>query len=110
MNILIGKRRRWRYKSVHQEWETAANSTPLEQVHISIRDNGNGIPQKYVKDVFTPFFTTKPPGEGTGLGLSLSYDIIAQEHQGILLVETQPDQFTEFIIFLPKKRKETSVN
>ena len=53
--------------------------------------------------MFNPFFTTKPPGEGTGLGLSLSYDIVVKQHSGSIEVETQPGQFTEFKIILPRK-------
>ena len=53
-----------------------------DKVEIRVRDNGNGIPQKVLDKIFQPFFTTKPTGEGTGLGLSLSYDIITKEHEG----------------------------
>jgi two-component system, NtrC family, sensor kinase len=70
-------------------------------VSISIRDNGNGIPQKVLDKVFQPFFTTKPTGEGTGLGLSMSYDIIASGHNGELKVETKEGEYAEFIITLP---------
>jgi signal transduction histidine kinase len=58
------------------------------QVSISVSDNGNGIPQKVVDKIFQPFFTTKPTGQGTGLGLSLSYDII-KAHGGEIKVETK---------------------
>jgi signal transduction histidine kinase len=68
---------------------------------ISIRDNGNGIPQKVLDKVFQPFFTTKPTGEGTGLGLSMSYDIITKGHNGELKVETKEGEYAEFIITLP---------
>jgi two-component system, NtrC family, sensor kinase len=70
-------------------------------VHITIRDNGNGIPQKVIDKIFQPFFTTKPPGEGTGLGLSMSYDIITKGHGGELKVETKEGEFAEFTIILP---------
>ena len=53
--------------------------------------------------MFNPFFTTKPPGEGTGLGLSLSYDIIVKQHGGSIEVDTQPGEFTEFRVILPRK-------
>ncbi len=70
-------------------------------VEIKIRDNGTGIPQKVIDKIYQPFFTTKPPGEGTGLGLSLSYDIITKIHSGELKVETKEGEFAEFIILLP---------
>jgi two-component system NtrC family sensor kinase len=69
-------------------------------IEISIKDNGNGIPKEVQDKIFQPFFTTKPTGEGTGLGLSLSYDII-KAHGGKLKLETKENTFTEFIIFLP---------
>lgn len=70
-------------------------------VEISVRDNGTGIPPPVVERIFTPFFTTKPPGEGTGLGLSLSYDIIVHQHGGSLEVDTREGQYTQFIMRLP---------
>jgi len=69
------------------------------KVEISVKDNGNGIPQKIVDKIFQPFFTTKPTGQGTGLGLSLSYDIV-KAHGGELKVETKEGEGTEFIIKL----------
>ena len=72
-----------------------------DRVSIYIRDNGNGIPQKVLDKVFQPFFTTKPTGEGTGLGLSMSYDIITSGHNGELKVETKEGKYAEFIITLP---------
>jgi signal transduction histidine kinase len=69
-------------------------------VLISVRDNGLGIPQKVLDKIFQPFFTTKPTGQGTGLGLSLSYDII-KAHSGELKVETKEGEGAEFIIQLP---------
>ncbi|MEP7374744.1 MAG: ATP-binding protein [Chitinophagaceae bacterium] len=71
-----------------------------DKIEIMVRDNGNGIPQKIVDKIFQPFFTTKPTGQGTGLGLSLSYDII-KAHGGQLKVETKEGQETVFIIQLP---------
>lgn len=69
-------------------------------VKISVKDNGNGIPQKALDKIFQPFFTTKPAGQGTGLGLSMSYDII-KAHGGELKVETKEGEGTEFVIQLP---------
>jgi len=71
-------------------------------VEIRIRDNGNGIPQSIRDKIFNPFFTTKPAGAGTGLGLSLSYDIITQVHKGTIAIDTKEGEFTEFIITLPR--------
>jgi len=70
------------------------------KVEIVVKDNGNGIPQNIIDKIFQPFFTTKPTGEGTGLGLSLSYDII-KAHGGEIKVESEEGQGTEFIIQLP---------
>ena len=70
------------------------------KVEISVKDNGNGIPQKVLDKIFQPFFTTKPTGQGTGLGLSLSYDIV-KAHGGELKVETKEGEGSEFIIQLP---------
>ena len=71
-------------------------------VEITIRDNGGGIPPEVREKMFNPFFTTKPPGEGTGLGLSLSYDIIVKQHAGSIEVDTEPGEFTEFKVLLPR--------
>jgi signal transduction histidine kinase len=71
-------------------------------IEIRIRDNGTGIPQDVKEKMFNPFFTTKPAGEGTGLGLSMSHDILVKQHGGKIDVETEPGVFTEFIIMLPR--------
>jgi signal transduction histidine kinase len=73
-----------------------------DSVEIRIRDNGIGIPPEVKEKMFNPFFTTKPAGEGTGLGLSLSHDIIVKQHAGLIEVDTQPGEFTEFRIILPR--------
>lgn len=87
------------------------NYQPLLQVktkkegdhfEIHIRDNGMGIAESIKSKIFTPFFTTKPPADGTGLGLSLSYDIIVNEHNGLIKFESEEGQFAEFIILLPQ--------
>ena len=72
-----------------------------DRVEIRIRDNGGGIPPDVREKIFNPFFTTKPPGQGTGLGLSLSHDIVVKQHSGSIDVDTQPGEFTEFRITLP---------
>ena len=71
------------------------------KVEIKVNDNGIGIPQKVLDKIFQPFFTTKPTGQGTGLGLSLAYDIVTKEHGGQLKVETKEGEGAEFIIQLP---------
>jgi len=68
---------------------------------IKVRDNGNGIPQSVLDKIYQPFFTTKPTGEGTGLGLSLSYDIVVKGHGGSISVDTREGEFTEFTITIP---------
>jgi signal transduction histidine kinase len=73
------------------------------KVEIRIRDNGTGIPRDVKEKMFNPFFTTKPAGEGTGLGLSMSHDIVVKQHGGKIDVDTEPGAFTEFIITLPRK-------
>jgi signal transduction histidine kinase len=73
-----------------------------DKVEIRIRDNGTGIPEEVREKIFNPFFTTKPSGEGTGLGLSMSHDIIVKQHGGSIDVETEPGLFTEFKIVLPR--------
>jgi two-component system, NtrC family, sensor kinase len=80
----------------------AATRNLGDAVEIRIRDNGTGIPPEVKDKMFNPFFTTKPAGEGTGLGLSMSHDIIVKQHGGTIDVDTEPGQFTEFRIVLPR--------
>jgi signal transduction histidine kinase len=80
----------------------AATRNLGESVEIRIRDNGTGIPPDVKAKLFNPFFTTKPVGEGTGLGLSLSHDIVVKQHAGTIEVETELGSFTEFRIVLPR--------
>jgi two-component system, NtrC family, sensor kinase len=82
---------------------TAGTKNLGDNVEILIRDNGGGIPPGVKEKIFNPFFTTKPPGEGTGLGLSLSYDTIVKQHSGSIEVDTLTGQFTEFRVILPRK-------
>ena len=87
------------------DFEPAVSATTSDlgdRVEIRIRDNGTGIPPEVKEKMFNPFFTTKPAGEGTGLGLSMSHDIIVKQHGGTIDVETEPGQFTEFTIVLPR--------
>ena len=72
-----------------------------DTVEVRVRDNGGGIPEEIQSKIFQPFFTTKPSGEGTGLGLSLSHDIVVEGHGGTLTVESEAGKFTEFVVRLP---------
>jgi signal transduction histidine kinase len=81
----------------------AATKNLGDKVEIRIRDNGIGIPPEVKAKLFNPFFTTKPAGEGTGLGLSMSHDIVVKQHGGTIDVNSEPGVFTEFIITLPRK-------
>lgn len=85
----------------YEPWVSVSTKKLKDKVEIKIKDNGMGIPQKVMEKIFQPFFTTKPTGQGTGLGLSLSYDIVTKGHGGELSVETQEGEFAEFIIMLP---------
>ena len=90
-------------KSLGDAYEPSVTLTTKKsngKIEISVKDNGNGIPQSIIEKIFQPFFTTKPTGEGSGLGLSLSYDII-KAHNGELKVETAEGEWTIFKIILP---------
>jgi two-component system, NtrC family, sensor kinase len=88
---------------LERDFTLAATTKNLgDRVEIRIRDNGTGIPPEVKEKLFSPFFTTKPAGEGTGLGLSISHDIIVKQHGGSIEVDTQPGEFTEFRIVLPR--------
>ena len=89
---------------------SAATKDLGHAVEIRIRDNGTGIPAEVKEKMFNPFFTTKPAGEGTGLGLSMSHDIIVKQHGGRIDVETEPGQFTEFTIVLPRASIQSDKN
>jgi len=81
---------------------TATTRNLGDKVEIRVRDNGTGIPTDVKDKMFNPFFTTKPAGEGTGLGLSMSHDIIVKQHGGTIHVDTEPGIFTEFVVTLPR--------
>jgi signal transduction histidine kinase len=94
-----------RKESSNGDFEPTLSATTRSlgnRVEIRIRDNGTGIPQEVKEKMFNPFFTTKPAGEGTGLGLSMSHDIVVKQHGGKIDVDTEPGAFTEFIITLPR--------
>ncbi|HKK12599.1 MAG TPA: ATP-binding protein, partial [Flavobacteriaceae bacterium] len=101
---VIEKKKQLKSKASEDSYEpTVLVSTKKmgNYVEVCVKDNGNGIPQKVVDKIFQPFFTTKPTGQGTGLGLSLSYDII-KAHGGEIKVDTKEGKGTTFIIKLPK--------
>jgi signal transduction histidine kinase len=74
-----------------------------DKVEVRVRDNGSGIAPEIRDKLFQPFVTTKPTGEGTRLGLSIAYDIVTQQHGGIIEVDSRVDEFTEFTIRLPRQ-------
>lgn len=82
---------------------TVTLSTGMEDNHIviKVKDNGDGIPENIREKIMQPFFTTKPTGEGTGLGLSLSYEIVVNGHGGKIDIDSREGEYTEFIIKLP---------
>jgi len=98
----VNKRRIAKIADSFEPVVTASTRSYRDHVEISIRDNGTGIPPDVTEKIFNPFFTTKPAGEGTGLGLSMSHDIIVKQHGGRIDVETEPGKFTEFTIVLPR--------
>ena len=88
-------------KELYEPMVSVSTKRKKDSVEIRIRDNGLGISKKVIDKIYQPFFTTKPAGQGTGLGLSLSYDIITKEHNGKIDVTTKENEYTEFIIELP---------
>ncbi|MBR1122017.1 GAF domain-containing protein [Bradyrhizobium lablabi] len=100
----VTKRRKENVEAGFEPTLRAATKNLGETVEIRIRDNGTGIPPEVKDKMFNPFFTTKPAGEGTGLGLSMSHDIIVKQHGGTIDVDTEPGRFTEFRIVLPRSR------
>jgi GAF domain-containing protein len=99
------KRRQGESNEGYEPTITASTRDLGHSVEIAIRDNGTGIPEEVKAKMFNPFFTTKPAGEGTGLGLSLSHDIVVKQHGGTLEVSTEPGAYTQFTIVLPRESK-----
>ena len=97
----VNERQKKEQGNTYKPRVTLTTTKQAGQVIIEVADNGIGIPQQVKEKIFQPFFTTKPTGEGTGLGLSLSYDIVTKGHGGELRVETKEGIGTEFIIQLP---------
>ena len=96
------KRRQKRSDAGYEPTISASTRDLGERIEVAIRDNGTGIPEEVKDKIFNPFFTTKPAGEGTGLGLSLSHDIVVKQHGGTLEVATEPGVYTQFTIVLPR--------
>jgi GAF domain-containing protein len=96
------KRKAEKHGGDYEPTLSASTKSLGDSVEIRIRDNGTGIPAEVRDKIFNPFFTTKPAGEGTGLGLSLSHDIIVKQHAGLIEIDTKPGEFTEFRIVLPR--------
>jgi len=84
---------------------TVATHKEGDKIQITVKDNGNGIPESIKEKIFQPFFTTKPTGQGTGLGLSMSYDIVTKGHGGELKMETKEGEGTTFLITIPFETK-----
>jgi GAF domain-containing protein len=98
----VTKRKAENGSAPYEPLVSATTKGRSDHVEICIRDNGTGIPPHVREKMFNPFFTTKPAGEGTGLGLSMSHDIIVKQHGGTIDVDTIEGQFTEFTILLPR--------
>ena len=98
----VNKRRREGGEPAFAPILTLTTRNRGDEIEVRVRDNGIGIPPEIRDKLFQPFFTTKPTGEGTGLGLSISYEIVVQEHGGSIAVDSQPGEFTEFTLRLPR--------
>ncbi len=98
--------KRKKAKDDYQPTVTVSTKLVNKNIQISVEDNGMGIPKELVDKIFQPFFTTKPTGEGTGLGLSLAYDIITKGHGGTITVDSKKGIYTKFTIVLPIKKTE----
>ena len=94
----------------YQPTVTVSTRQTYNQVEIIVKDNGTGVPEAVKAKIFQPFFTTKPTGEGTGLGLSLSYDIVTKGHNGTLTVESEQGEGTKFVISIPAQKTEQLLN
>jgi two-component system, NtrC family, sensor kinase len=97
----VNERQKKEQDSGYKPMVTLTTSKQGDQVIIEVADNGAGMPEQVKEKIFQPFFTTKPTGEGTGLGLSLSYDIVTKGHGGTITVETKEGEGTSFAIVLP---------
>jgi signal transduction histidine kinase len=101
-SVYATKKKAYRDGEIYKPTLIASTKDLGDRVEVTIRDNGIGIPPDIKDKMFNPFFTTKPAGEGTGLGLSISHDIIVKQHGGSIEVDTQPGEFTEIRVILPR--------
>ncbi|MGB5273865.1 MAG: ATP-binding protein, partial [Flavobacteriaceae bacterium] len=97
----VVKEKKEKHPEGYEPTVTVTTRKERNKVQIAVKDNGNGIPDAIKEKIFQPFFTTKPTGQGTGLGLSMSYDIVTKGHDGHLEVKTKEGKGSEFIITLP---------
>ena len=100
-NALYAVRQRQAHEPGYQPIVSVSTRRVGQEVEVRVRDNGLGMPAAVAAQAFQPFFTTKPPGDGTGLGLSLAHDIITKGHHGTLTLETQEGEFAEFTVRIP---------
>ena len=100
------RRKRKQQPDGYEPTVTVTTRKEGNSVQIAVKDNGNGIPDTVKEKIFQPFFTTKPTGQGTGLGLSMSYDIVTRGHQGELKVSTKEGEGTTFTIVLPLSKNQ----
>ncbi|WP_238178442.1 sensor histidine kinase [Calothrix sp. 336/3] len=110
MNILANAIDALREKGHREPWIAIATSVQNNRVRIQFRDNGVGIPPAIAERIFDPFFTTKPVGQGTGMGMSISYQIITQKHGGEIFFVSTPGVGTEFTLELPIQQTEKLPN
>jgi signal transduction histidine kinase len=96
------QRQRMEVRSSFEPTLKVLTSALDNSVEIRVRDNGIGIPPEIKDRLFQPFFTTKPTGQGTGLGLSMSYDIVTQQHGGSITVDSEVGEYSEFTVQLPR--------
>ncbi|MGB5458440.1 MAG: ATP-binding protein, partial [Eudoraea sp.] len=97
---VVNERKKLEQKG-YEPMVTVSTKKENDKVIVTVQDNGNGIPDSVKKKIFQPFFTTKPTGQGTGLGLSLSYDIVTKGHGGVIKVASKEGEGTTFTVALP---------
>ena len=99
----VGKREQQKEPGYAPTVSVTTRLMDSDRAEIRVRDNGTGMSSETLQQLFTPFFSTKPPGEGTGLGLSISHDIVVEQHGGAMSADSEPGEFAEFVIELPRR-------